>query len=84
MGLRGAVVFIPLTCALWFPGRLDRRFALLSTVCGPLGVLFGKLLGPGIDPLFVGMGISLLMACLGCIPGGKYKNTRPPAKQGGE
>ena len=70
MGLRGAVVFIPLTCALFLPGRMDRRFALLCTLGGPLGVLLGKFLGSPVDPLFIGMGIALLIACLGCAAGG--------------
>lgn len=69
MGLRGAVVFIPLTCALFFPGRMDRRFALLCTLGGPLGVLAGKLLNASVDPLFIGMGIALVFALLGCTVG---------------
>ena len=71
MGLRGAVVFVPLSCALFLPGRMDRRFALLCTLGGPLGVLLGQLLGSPVDPLFIGMGIALLTACLGCALGRK-------------
>ncbi|MCQ5029631.1 sodium:solute symporter family protein [Flavonifractor sp. DFI.6.63] len=73
MGLRGAVVFIPLTCALFLPGRIDWQFALLSTLGGPLGVLLGKLLKVGVDPLFIGMGVSLFMACLGCVMGDRKR-----------
>ena len=71
MGLRGAVVFVPLSCALFLPGRMDRRFALLCTLGGPLGVLLGQLLGSPVDPLFIGMGIALLTACLDCALGRK-------------
>jgi len=62
MGLRGAVVFIPLTFALFLPGRMDSPRALLCTLCGPLGVLLAKLLNCPIDPLFVGMGVTILIA----------------------
>lgn len=73
MGLRGAVVFIPLTFALFLPGRMDRRFALLCTVGGPVGVLAGKLLNTSVDPLFIGMGLALVFALLGCAAGGRKK-----------
>lgn len=62
MGLRGAVVFIPLTFALFLPGRMDSMRALLCTLCGPLGVLLAKLFNCPIDPLFVGMGVTILIA----------------------
>jgi SSS family solute:Na+ symporter len=71
MGLRGAVVFIPLTCALFFPGRIDRRFALFCILIGPLGVLLGELFHSPVDPLFIGMGIAAAFAALGYIVGGK-------------
>lgn len=67
MGLRGSVVFVPLTCALFFPGKAARCFALLSTICGPVCVLAGKLPGVTIDPLFLGVGASTLLMCLGLV-----------------
>lgn len=67
MGLRGAVVFVPLSCALFLPGRMDKRYALLCIVGGALGVLVGQWLKTGVDPLFIGMGIALLVACAGCL-----------------
>lgn len=83
MGLRGAVVFIPITCALFIPGKLDPRFALLSTLVGPLGVLLGKAFDVAIDPLFIGMGLSFCAACAGCF---LKRNSagEPPRKPGGD
>ena len=75
MGLRGAVVFVPLTYALFLPGRLDWPFALLSTLGGPLGVLLGKVMNSQIDPLFIGIGISLAVACFGCVVGARRGKT---------
>lgn len=72
MGLRGAVVFVPATCALFFKGRVDRRCALLCVVGGPLGVLAGNWIGTTIDPLFVGMAIAVLAALIGAIVGRKH------------
>ena len=65
MGLRAAVVFFPLTCALAFPGRIDRRWALASICSGPLAVLLASLAKLSFDPLFAGMAVSLLLMLLG-------------------
>jgi SSS family solute:Na+ symporter len=68
MGLRGAVVFGVLVMALWFPGRLQKKYAIASIVAAPLFVILGKFLLPAsIDSLFVGViGSSVIMLC-GCI-----------------
>ena len=39
MGLRGAVVFVPLTCALWLPGRVPKKFIMAAVIISPLMVL---------------------------------------------
>lgn len=64
MGLRGAVVFLPLSCALWLPGRILTRYAMAAVIVGPLVVLlFGLWKILPFDPLFVGVAISgLIMA----------------------
>lgn len=62
MGLRGAVVFVPLLCALWLPGRVDSRYAVLSIAVSPILVLvFGLLDVLPFDPLFIGVLASLLI-----------------------
>ena len=66
MGLRGAVVFMPLTCALWLPGRIPKKYAMVSIVTGPLAVLlFGLWKVLPFDPLFAGVAISLVIMAVG-------------------
>ena len=66
MGLRGAVVFLPLSCALWLPGKISIRYAMASVITGPLVVLlFGLWKVLPFDPLFAGVGASLLIMTAG-------------------
>ncbi len=60
MGLRGSVVFLPLSCALWLRGKIDRRFVVASIVLSPLAVLTGKWFGCSYDPLFLGVTVSVV------------------------
>ena len=76
MGLRGAVVFLPLTCALWLPGRVNRKAVLVSTVLSPLTLLLGKLLPLGVDPLYPGMAVSLFC----CLAGLRRKRFAGPGR----
>ena len=64
MGLRGAVIFVPLTFALFAKGRVASIWALASVVVGPVAVLVGNLLALPFDPLFLGLAVNLvIMAC---------------------
>ena len=66
MGLRGAVVFLPLTCALWLPGRIHPRYAMAAVVTGPTVVLlFGLWKVLPFDPLFAGVAISAVIMAMG-------------------
>ncbi len=79
MGLRGAVVFVPMLCALWLPGRVNRLCALAGIVAGPLAVLlFGTVvtLPWGIDPLFAGVAASLLCCAAGLLVGTRVRSIR--------
>ncbi len=68
MGLRGAVIFLPLCCALWLPGRIDRKYAVASILISPLAVLAFGLWGIlPFDPLFIGILISLLIMGFGLL-----------------
>lgn len=72
MGLRAAAVFAPLCAALFFPGKVDPRFAVVAIITGPVAVLVGKLAGLPFDPLFVGIAVSVvLMVC-----GGIYRKSK--------
>ena len=66
MGLRGAVSFAPMCVALFFPGRVNKKFALGAIIAGPAFVLIGKFILPSfIDPLFLGVGVSILIMLVG-------------------
>lgn len=79
MGLRGAVIFLPLNCALWLPGRIHRKYAVASILISPLAVLFlGVLDVLPFDPLFVGIFVSVLIMGFGFLRG--QKATLTPQK----
>lgn len=68
MGLRGAVVFVPLCCALWLPGKIDRQCVIAAITAGPLLVLLCGTVLPlpgGIDSLFAGIAASFLCCLAG-------------------
>ena len=72
MGLRGAVIFVPLTCALWLSGKIDRFWMTAAILVGPLLVLIcGLLPGLEIDPLFPGILASAVLAAIGFLKGRK-------------
>ena len=74
MGLRGAVVFVPLICALWLPGRVDKSFAILSIIVSPVLVLiFGVLEVLPFDSLFLGILASLIIMAVGLATGKRGK-----------
>ena len=74
MGLRGAVVFLPLSCAMWLPGKIPTRYAMASVIIGPLVVLlFGLWKVLPFDPLFAGVGASLLIMAAGFCVHHRYK-----------
>lgn len=77
MGLRGAVVFVPLTCALFFPRSIGRRCALACVSAGPLSVLAANWLGTAVDPLFVGMAVTIFIALVGIVTGNKERIPSP-------
>jgi SSS family solute:Na+ symporter len=79
MGLRGAVVFVPMLCALWMPGKVNRKCAMGAIIAGPVVVLLCgtmfKLPG-GIDPLFAGVTAALIFCAAGRILGNRVEHIR--------
>ena len=75
MGLRGAVVFLPLCGGLWFKGRIGNGYAVAAIIAGPAAVLAGKLLGLPFDPLFAGMAVCAVIMAAGLIRGKGEKET---------
>ncbi len=66
MGLRGATIFMPLCCALWCPGRVNKKYAGVAIVAGPLSVLIFELWGVlPFDPLFAGAILSGVIMLMG-------------------
>lgn len=68
MAMRGGGVFLPLTLAIFMPGRLRPKWAvasmLLSTAASMGITIFGTL---AIDPLYVGLGVSCIVILMGVI-----------------
>ncbi|MBR5538553.1 MAG: sodium:solute symporter family protein [Clostridia bacterium] len=66
MGLRGAALFAPLSFAIFSPGRVSPKYAMLSIILGPLIVLVFNLwnLLP-FDPLFLGVLVSGFIMFIG-------------------
>ncbi len=65
MGLRGTVVFIPLTLALFCKGRFRRGPVLASMVCGPAVMLFSNLVWSPVDPLLGSVALCLFICMFG-------------------
>ena len=69
MGLRGTVVFLPLSCALWLKGRIAPVCILVSIVLAPVAVLVGNWMTLPFDALFLGMLVSLACCVAGWVLG---------------
>lgn len=67
MGLRAAAVFASLCAALFFPGRVDRRWAVASIIAGPVAVFAGKFVNLPFDSLFLGVGVGVVLIVLGAV-----------------
>lgn len=67
MGIRGTVVFIPLTCAMFAKGKVSSSTALLTMAAGPVAVLGGQLVSLPFDPLFLGIAVSGLIIAVGSV-----------------
>ena len=73
MGIRGTVVFIPLSCALFAKGKVAPWAVLVSMAAGPVAVLGGNLLGLPFDSLFLGIFVCLVIIGIGVISQKKQK-----------
>lgn len=68
MGLRGASVFVPLCTVFFLKGCISKEFVLAGVLLSPLSVLAGKLILPGgLDPLFIGIGVNVIILVLGIL-----------------
>ena len=65
MGFRAAAVFASLCAALFFPGKVSRKWAVASIIAGPVAVLIGRLAGLPFDSLFLGIGVGIVLILIG-------------------
>ena len=67
MGLRASIIFAPFMCAVFLPGKISSHWVIASIFCGPgLVLLFGLWKVLPFDPLFAGIGGSILCCVIGC------------------
>jgi len=73
MALRGAGVFLPLTLAIFAPGRLTPGWAISSMVLSTVSAIISAvILHLPIDPLFIGIAVSAMTIMVGLIVGRKH------------
>jgi SSS family solute:Na+ symporter len=65
MALRGVGIFVPLTIAIFCPGKLPPKAAICSMVAGVAASLLVNIFIPDYNPLFAGLGASFVIAALG-------------------
>lgn len=75
MGLRAAVLLIPLLAALFLPGRMRGGWAIASSAAGLAAVLTAKVAGLPLDPLLPGVAAGAAVAVAGLIAGGRRCGT---------
>lgn len=62
MTLRGSCMFLPMMAAMFFKKRIDRKAGIVSIILAPLLALLWSILFPeGIDPLYIGLVIGVLI-----------------------
>jgi len=71
MTFRASCVFIPMTLAIFWPHRLSSGWAILSIAASTASAMIGRFvfLLP-INPLFVGLSVSVAIVCLGLVVSG--------------
>lgn len=67
MALRGGGIFLPLTIAVFVPRAIERHWAIASMVLSTGAALTANALGVRINPLFVGLAVSVLLIVPGML-----------------
>ena len=75
MGLRGSVVLVPMSFALWVKGPVNHKCILASIILSPVAVLLGKFMPLPFDALYLGILVSLACCLLGKVLGEKCGRT---------
>ena len=61
LGLRAAALLLPLSFALWLPGRFNSPTVTFSMVMGTLAMLAAGIIGLPADPMYYGLAASALV-----------------------
>lgn len=73
-GFRGVVLLFPMLGSLFFKSKVHSMFAVASSITGVAAYLTGELLlNLSFDPLFIGVGVSLLVFMAGALFKSFYK-----------
>lgn len=70
MGLRTTATFVPLTLALFFPGRFKSKWVFISIIFGTSCLIFAELVSLPVDSIYVGLLGSIICCLIG------YKNEK--------
>ena len=65
MGLRTTATFVPLTLALFFPGKFKPKWAFFSIVFGTACLIFAEIVSLPIDSIYIGLTGSILCCLIG-------------------
>lgn len=76
LGFRGAAAFLPMLCALFFAGKVDRQAGAWAVLAAPVSVIAWTILRPWpIDPLYPGLVISFVILLAGYLRARKSSYT---------
>lgn len=67
MGLRTTATFVPLSLALFFPGRFKPKWVLISIVFGTACLIIGEIVSLPIDSIYVGLSGTIFICLLSLI-----------------
>lgn len=77
MGLRGSVAAVPMIVAVFLPGKVAPRYAITAMFAGVIFTMTGKFVIPlDVDPMFYGIGASLVIMVLGIIVNRRKKGVQ--------
>ena len=66
MGLRASIIFAPLMCAIFLPGKISSKWVIIAVICGPCLVLIFELWQVlPFDPLLAGILGSIVCCMIG-------------------
>ena len=65
MGLRTTATFVPLTLALFFPGRFKSKWVFFSIVFGTACLIFAEIVSLPVDSIYVGLAGSIICCLIG-------------------